>query len=621
MEFKRLIFSLLLTTATSSTFALNNQEIVTLLNQQTKKSNHHALLSKQNNSQLNWTSLQGPRTGSSVKIVQMKNNASILFAFRPYVSGNLYKSTDGGQNWKALSIPKNTYLFDVASIDENRLLIAADHQIYSSTDQGEHWSVSAKLNGFCQSLFVLNPNLILLETNIQAFNPGLYRSLDGGKTWTPAQLGLDMSNFIYEMNGRDNILLIHGSGLQISTNNAVLWTQPENWKNYNAESIAISSKHDIFFAGYKIYKTDANGKTPEIISNDIKSEYFQIIMDNQDRLYAASKNYDPHRERLYQSVDSGKTWKFIQEFERINYMTTLDNGNLIVSTNEGLMQYDEKSDALVKMPFAFSVSTTTKVTALDENNLFAIDDGSIVGSLYSSHDSGKTWELSLDGKVTDIEAFNNRLLKIGTNSRNLLASDDKGKTWQKITSPSNEGCDRLSSQQDALILSCYDGQYLTRDFSSWKKLQNSGRKYVYGHSIYSSDRESIKYSNDDGQTWKTLLDNLHNFGTEITGYQDKVILVAVYEAGIIKTTDSGATWDLISNGIEDYHFSKIKALDENIYIAATDGGVYLTSDGGNNWIAENNGLDNIDIQSLFVDQNMLLVGTDGGGVFKALLKK
>lgn len=617
MEICKFISSLLLTTITSSTFALNNQEIVTLLNQQAKSS-HHAPHNKHISSTLNWESLHGPQLSTAVNILQMKNNSSMLFAFRPFSVGGINKSTDGGQTWKTISIPKNIFMFDLISVDENHLLLAADQSIYSSTDQGEHWTLSANLNRYGYKLFALNSNLIFLATDIHSASASLLRSLDGGKTWSPARLGLDTEYSLRGLGGRDNLLLVGTVGLNVSTNNGVIWSQPEKWKGHGVASLAVSSKHDIFFTDTSsLYKTDAQGLNLEEIKNSIFKHIDDIKIDNRDNIYIITHTYNPDdHSYLYQSTDQGKTWKLLKDFSHIYHLTTLDNGKIIVSTNEGLLQYDEKLESFAKLPITFSVSETIKVLALDQNNLFALD-GSSSGILYGSHDGGKTWTSSHPEKVRDLGTLNDSLIK--TEWKHLSTSNDKGQTWQEINSPGKE-CESISSQQDALILDCSDGQYLTRDLSHWKTLKNYGKNYVYGHSIYSSNRKSIKYSNDDGQTWKTLLDNLNDYGTHITGYQDKIVLVAAYEAGIIKTSDGGTTWDLMNNGIEDYQFSDIKALDENNYIATTKGGVYITSDGGKHWTAENTGLDNIEIKSLFINQDMLLVGTNGSGVFKASLK-
>ena len=122
-----------------------------------------------------------------------------------------------------------------------------------------------------------------------------------------------------------------------------------------------------------------------------------------------------------------------------------------------------------------------------------------------------------------------------------------------------------------------------------------------------------------GQTWTTLLTNLSPYTTYMTGYRDKVILIAIYATGIIKMTKDGA-WELINNGLTNFAFSSILALSENNYVVATDTGIFYTQDGGKHWTPENDGLENLDVKSLSANENILLAGTKGSGVFKALLK-
>lgn len=612
MEIRKLISSILLATAASSAFALTNQEIVTLLNKDSNRPIPNLYHSKQNDAALNWKSLYGPRTGNNVKVIQLKNNSSTLFAFSNSI---LYKSNDGGKNWTALPAPKN--INDLIAIDDNRLILAAKGRIYTSADQGEHWLLSADIDAYCEKLFALNPNLILLETNTRSAIASVYRSLDGGKTWTPARLGLNLrSSGAWGISGRDNLLVISTNGLYISTNGGELWTQPEKWKNLIAYSLAVTSKHDVFVATSNLYKTDITGQAWKKINTDSIGRVYEVQIDSQDRIYVIGRDTN---DGLYRSTDDGKTWELLQKFSEIKSFSLLDNGKIIVSTRDGLMQSNEDQQHFNKLPISFSASTTEKVFALDENNIFAIDN-----NLYSTNDAGKNWEMIRSTRAIDVTGFNHDIVELewdkSGNGQHLLTSADHGKTWQEAKFPDTKTCHTLSNQNDALILSCDGGHYLTRDLIHWKMINSEERgasSYVIGQTIYTSNGDSIKLSNDEGKTWITLMDNLNHYGTHISGYQNKVVLVAIFAAGIIKTKDSGASWELINDGITDFYFTGFTAVDENNYVATTGSGVFITQDGGKHWTRENSGLDNFDINSLFANKNMIVVGTAGSGVFKA----
>lgn len=632
MELNRIISSLLLTTISSSAFAFDNQEIVTLINKQVKNPLHHIYANKQNHTQLNWASLHGPTLGAAVNVVQMKNNAAVLFAYRSGSYGAIHKSSDGGKHWKALSAPKNITIWDLISIDENRLLLAADQNIYSSDDKGESWKLLANVGQECHKLFAPHPNLILLEVDRFNTSASLLRSLDGGKTWTPARLGLDLEQLIFQsgIGGNNNILLVATRRLNISTNNGMFWSTPEKWSKYRVDSLAISNTNEIYFCSFgSLYKSDAQGQSVNKINLD---NVIRVKIDNNDKIYAVSS--EKNHNSLYESLDHGMTWNLLHEFGSavIYDLTLLDNGNIIVSTNVGLMEYNQSLRQVAILPITFSSSETIKVTALDENNFFAID-GWVSGPLWSSHDSGKSWTISRSENVADVSIFQNQLLELESNKNkngtHLLASLDKGLTWSEIALPTKY-CYDISSYPNTLILTCSSKQqYLTHNLTTWEMITNesnnnsrAGNPYIFINekSMFMSNGSSIKRSDDDGKTWIPLLINMNARDTRITGYQDKILLTAINNAGIIKSIDGGKNWDLINNGIEHYQFTDIKALDESRYIIATDGGIYMTNDGGENWSSEDNGLDNLDVKTLFANETMLLAGTKGSGVFKASLK-
>lgn len=629
MTLKPWIIGLLMTSATSS-YALTQKAMINLLNQPPKQSIHH-LSHTTKQPALTWTNLHGPRSGGNIRIATIKSNPFIIFAFHPHAYGAIYKSTDGGQHWTSLSTPKNEAIYDLAVVDENHLLLAADNHVYSSDDQGEHWTLSTTKDSSCDHIFVLNPNLILLETNHSYTMSGVYRSVDGGKTWEPARLGLDDSMSFWGMGGRDNLLFMGAGGLFVSTNGGKLWTQPsEKWAHIMVWSVAVNSSHDVFVTtANNAYKTDPQGQTWQKISASITGRVYKIAVDNNDNLYALGEDYDKHQSSLYQSTDQGQHWKRLYTYSEINDFNVLDNGQIIMSTNEGLIQTNDHQQDANKLPFAFSSSETEQVFATDANHFFALDK-----ILYKSDDAGKSWSIARKGERDIINAttFNQHIVELewdkNGNDQHILSSSNQGQTWQpiydNIYSENKSSCHKMVSQNSALIVACEKFALFTRDLIHWKKINETNDMftnpyYFDGKFIYSANGNTIKRSQDEGQTWTILLDQLHGYGAHITGYQD-IVLITIARTGIIKITNEGKDWDLINNGLTDFHFSDITAIDNLHYIVSTDDGIFYTTNGGNSWTAENSGLDNFDIASLFANKEMVLIGTKGSGVFYSSLQ-
>ncbi len=608
----------------SSALAYNQQQITQFINQQQPKSQHHAQRAQVNTAAIKWTALRGPLTNGSFHIVKMKNNDSTLFAFHRYSFGEVYKSIDNGQHWKALPSPKNEEVLDLISVDEDRLLLAAGNHVYSSIDQGEHWKLNTTKDSSCDKLFALSPNLIMLITNHNYSYPGIYRSIDGGKTFTPAELGLDGGYPFWTIIGRDNILMTSSDGLFVSTNNGSLWTQAStNWEHRMLWGGAINSKHDIFVATGRLYRTDVNGRVWEKI-NDLDNVY-TIKVDAKDTLYVIN-NKD-----LKRSTDNGKTWQLLHSFKGITDFTLLKNGKIIVSAYEGLMLSDETQlnyTELPKMPY--STSASVHAVALDEKNYFTIAD-KYSGQLYISHDAGKSWEISREGHViNDVVIFNQQVITLESTNTNssqqVMVSKDAGQTWESVKQLTDNECTSLSSQNNSLIINCGKDKdsYFTQDLLHWTSLKTEANNssltsYFDGKSIYLSDGHFIKRSSDNGQTWTYLLNNLNHYSSRISGYKDEFIVIAINGAGVIKMTDGGKSWDLINDGLRDYHFSDLVVIDQNHYLVSTDDGISFTYDGGKYWTSANKGLTNYDVLSVSLYQNKLLAGTNGNGVFKAEL--
>lgn len=243
-------------------------------------------------SQLNWVNLHGPRTSGYVHVIALKNNPAILFAFHPHENGSIYKSMDNGNTWNTVFVSKNEWVTDVVEVDHNRLLMTADNHVYSSDDQGEHWTRVATKDTICNNLYVVNPNLIFMITNRMYNSPGFYRSLDGGRSWEPSRLGVDASQWFWTMAMKENVLLVSANGLFISTDNGKLWKQPsKEWSERTFQSIAINSKNDIFVSNSRVYLTDVEGKTWSNIYKGLAGRVEKIAIDINDRLYAITSDY------------------------------------------------------------------------------------------------------------------------------------------------------------------------------------------------------------------------------------------------------------------------------------------------------------------------------------------
>lgn len=136
-------------------------------------------------------------------------------AVQSYDGNGLYRTTNGGQSWRSLGLAATRRIAQVAvdPSNPNRIYVAAmgaqystgpDRGLYRSEDGGESWTKTFFLNdstGVCdvvvnpahpETVFIATWERIRHYTYRRAFGPGcgIWRSADFGTTWTRLQNGL-----------------------------------------------------------------------------------------------------------------------------------------------------------------------------------------------------------------------------------------------------------------------------------------------------------------------------------------------------------------------------------------------------------------------------------------------
>lgn len=352
-------------------------------------------------------------------------------------AGDLYKSTDGGQNWQALQIPSTYCLQNLLVNPTNSSILYATIEnskdgflsennmagVYKSKDGGKHWS-ELKLPGkpyHWKNSLALDPqNPETLYANTEQ---GLLKSINGGHDWAAANTGISavITNQLVIDPRKPSTLYAGGwSGIFKSTDNG------KEWRNINptlrVTALAVDpATPTILYAGTDaqgVFKSEDAGESWQAINQGLESLAIRgewgnrggLLIDprNPNTLYVAAYAYGDVRGGIFKSMDAGASW--MQLTNEIN-----------------------RADILAFDP-------------ADSNTLYA----EAYGNLWKSADAGAHWETITTG-LWDSDPMTGLVIQ-GENlyaslyMNGFFQSKDAGKNWMTLTKglPTHPGTDGTS---------------------------------------------------------------------------------------------------------------------------------------------------------------------------------
>ena len=181
---------------------------------------------------LQWESI-GPEGGRIDGLVQSRTNPDRMYALLH--EQGVHRSDDRGENWNRVDTGLPLDAIDVAvavsSADQNVVLVApaTGDSLLRSTDAGVTWNAYAVAVGLGEVRDIefdpFDANHLLLTVKGGAA-PGIFRSVDGGTNWSPANAGFTSTNpwqIEYHPSTPGTVLVAADGGVFRSTNGGVSW--------------------------------------------------------------------------------------------------------------------------------------------------------------------------------------------------------------------------------------------------------------------------------------------------------------------------------------------------------------------------------------------------------------
>ena len=496
----------------------------------------------------------------------------------------------------------------------------------------------------------LNPARLWAAT----FGAGVYRSLDGGATWTGYRTGL-VNTFVralaVEPQHPDSVFCGTNDGVFLSTDGGVTWATSLSTLN-SVRALAIHPvKTGTIYAGTNgsgVFKSlDAGRHWSQINLGLVNTSVRDVVLHpaNPETVYVATGTGGG----VHRSYAGGLPWSQVPDttathgaaeqiqFDRLDpsriYVAELDRGvlksadggNSWSRINRGLTTFRMRSLALADtLRYVGSDGSGVFVTTLNDSTWHPASAGltngvadALLGSaatpraalagtdgggIYSTTSFGASWA-QLDGGLLATFGFS---LAVRPSTHVVYAGLGFGdQSWRSA--------DHGVSWTRAMELFSHDSEHgIVPDPVL------AGRVYAsaYGSGVYRSD--------DDGATWfdpDSLNGTLGNhFVRDLVAWpgQSGHLFVAT-GIGPFETLDGGAHWSSRVGNLPASFSVRSLALvpgaPATLYAGSDSAGIFKSADGGSSWSARTSGLTSLFVHGVLVDaanSAVIYAGTDSG---------
>lgn len=579
-------------------------------------------------------------THTTSGIVVDPRHANIVYAssmghvFKPNAERGVFKSTDGGKSWrKILFVDNNTGAITVVMDPKNaNVLYASMWQayrtpwslssggpgtgLYKTTDGGKHWVNLTRNPGFPRGILgrigvaIAPSNPRVLYAIVQAKAGGVFRSADGGGTWTLVnnegklrQRAFYYMNIYADPKRADTVYAPQVDALWVSHNGGKVWTKLHTphgdnhivWINPQNTSILLEGND-----GGATVSTDA-GKTWSSEHNQPTGQFYHVGLDDRFPFHIYGAQQD---EGSFEGPSASPAGAISgDEWQRVAYgestFVAPEPENPSVAYGSGYFSILMRSDA--RTGEYRSVSPWPHYQEGASSNELKYRFGWTHPILFSP--------------------VNPKELLVG--SQYVLRSLDEGRTWERISPDLTRNDPKTEAPSGGPVDIDQSSAEVYPDVSSLAVSP------LDGNQIWAGSADGLVHITTNGGTsWQDVTPPSLPQTSYITSIEPSHVAAGTayltasrymwddFHPYIFKTTDYGRTWTWLTRGIPQDQYAFVIRQDPanaNLLFTGTKNTVYTSLDGGANWQSLSLNLPHVQVRDLAINppQGAVVVATHG----------
>ncbi|MBD0364699.1 MAG: glycosyl hydrolase [Flavisolibacter sp.] len=636
----------------------------------------------------NWKNISDKYFGGSIGAVAVAlSDEDIIYVgegentLRGNVSEGLngiWRSDDAGRSWRNVGLKDGRHIIRLIIHPKNPDIVWAavlghtfgpneNRGVYKTTNGGKNWKRVLYVNNLTGASDLVmesgNPSVLYAGTWRVLRTPysmesggegsGLWKSTDGGETWTNLTAKKGLPRGVWGIVGvavaasnpeKVYALIEHAEGgLFVSANAGESWTLTSSDNNirqrawyYTKVFVDPNNENVVYAPNVAFMRSRDGGKTFQAVRTPHGDHHdLWIDPENSNRMIVA----DDGGAQI--SFDGGENWSTMNnqptaQIYRVSTDSSFPYRILGAQQDNSTIRIKSRTsgNAITENDWEPTAGSESGYVVADPLNPDIVYGGYIARL---DHKTGENravspWPDNPMGSGADVLKYRfqwnfpiffspHNPKRLYTAGNVLFATENEGQSWEQI-SP-----DLTTNDKSRQVAS---GGPITKDNTSVEYYSTifTATESPYEKDLLwtGSDDGLIYVSRDGGKNWQNVTpkgapkwmmwnsvdaDPFKKGAAYFVGTRYKMDDYTPY---IYKTDDYGKTWRLITTGIPKMHFARVVRTDkrrQGLLYAGTEYGMYISFDDGRNWRPFQQNLPMVPITDLTIKENDLIVATQG----------